>query len=65
MLNIIFSLFLFGMLLSLCIRAFIRVRNGEQPLNTNELALLVALSLGCLAALTAGVSAVYHTQLLF
>ncbi len=65
MLNIFFALFLFGMLVVLCAKAIIRVLNKQQPLNTKEAALLIALSIGCLLALNAGVSSVFHTQLIF
>lgn len=65
MLNIFFALFLFGMLVVLCAKAIIRAINKQQPLNTKETALLIALSIGCLLALNAGVSAVFHTQLIF
>lgn len=65
MLNIFFALFLFGMLVVLCAKAIIRVLNKQQPLNTKEAALLIALSIGCLLALNAGVSSVFHTQLVF
>ncbi|WP_299449280.1 hypothetical protein [uncultured Phascolarctobacterium sp.] len=65
MLNILFALFLFGMLVVLCAKAFTRALRSEQPLNSKEAALLIALSIGCLAALNAGVNAVYHTQLIF
>ena len=64
MLKILFALFLFGMLVTLCIRVFTRAVRQEQPVNSKEAALLVALSLGCLLALNAGASAVYHTQLI-
>ena len=64
MLNIFFALFLFGMLVTLCIKVFNRAVKQQQPVNSKEAALLVALSLGCLLALTAGASAVYHTQLI-
>ena len=65
MLNIFFSLFLFGMLITLCIRVFSFVFKLQQPVNSKEAARLVALSLGCLLALNAGASTVYHTQLFF
>ena len=65
MLNILFALFLFGMLVTLCIKAVSRVRLQQEPLNSKETALLVALSIGCLLALNAGVSAVYRTQIIF
>lgn len=64
MLNIFFSLFLFGMLITLCIRVFTKAVKLQQPVNSKEAALMVALSLGCLLALNAGASAVYHTQLI-
>ena len=65
MLNILFALFLFGMLVVLCIKAIMRAIKQQVPLNAKEAALMVALSLGCLVALSAGVSYVYHTQLFF
>lgn len=64
MLNILFALFMFGMLLVLCGKAINRMLHQQQPLNSKEAALLIALSLGCLIALNAGASAVYRTQLL-
>lgn len=65
MLNIFFALFLFGMLVVLCIKAIMRTLNQQIPLNGKEAALLVALSIGCLAALSAGVQAIYKTQLFY
>ena len=44
MLNIFFSLFLFGMLITLCIRVFTKAVKLQQPVNSKEAALLVALS---------------------
>ena len=64
MLNIFFALFLFVLLVTLCIKVFTRAVKQQQPVNSKEAALLVALSLGCLLALNAGASAVYHTQLI-
>ena len=55
MLNIFFSLFLLGMLIVLCGKAISRAMHQQQPLNSKEAALLIALSLGCLFALNAGV----------
>ncbi len=65
MLNILFALFLFGMLVVLCGKAIIRATRQQQPLNGKAAALLVALSLGCMIALNAGVSAVYHVPLFY
>lgn len=65
MLNIFFSLFLFGMLVVLCIKAFIRALHQQQPLNGKEAALLVALSIGCLAALSAGTQSIYKIPLFY
>lgn len=65
MLNIFFALFLFGMLVVLCAKALIRALNKKQPLHVKEAALLIALSIGCLLELNAGVSSVFHTQLVF
>ncbi len=64
MLNLLFALFLFGMLVTLCSKAIVRALNQQQPLNSKEAALLIALSLGCMIALNAGASAVYRTQLI-
>ena len=64
MLNIFFALFLFGMLVTLCIKVFTRAVKQQQPVNSKAAALLVDLPLGCLLALNAGASAVYHTQLI-
>ncbi|MDY4920872.1 MAG: hypothetical protein SO119_07380 [Phascolarctobacterium sp.] len=64
MLNILFALFLFGMLVTLCAKAFMRAMKEEQPLNSKEAALLVALAVGSLIALSAGASSVYHVQLI-
>lgn len=64
MLNLLFALFLFGMLVTLCTKAVVRAINKQIPLSSKEAAMLIALSLGCLIALNAGASAVYHTQLL-
>lgn len=64
MLNLLFALFMFGMLIVLCGKAIMRALNQQQPLNSKEAALLIALSIGCLIALNAGASAVYRTQLI-
>lgn len=64
MLNILFALFLFGMLITLCRRIFKRAFSEQQSITMQEIALLVALSIGCLAALHAGAAAVYRAQLL-
>lgn len=65
MLNIFFALFMFGMLVVLCAKAIFRALKQQKPLYTKEIALLVALAIGCLLALNAGVSSVFHTQLTF
>ncbi len=64
MLNILFALFLFGMLIVLCVKAIARVVTNQQPLNVKECALLVALSVGCLIALATGAHSVYNVNLL-
>lgn len=64
MYNLLFALFLFGMLISLCSRALARAMRHETPLREREAALIVALSIGCLAALQAGTAAVYRMQLI-
>lgn len=64
MLNLLFALFMFGMLIVLCAKAITRAIRQQQPLSSKEAALLIALSLGCMLALNAGASAVYRTQLI-
>lgn len=64
MYNLLFALFLFGMLISLCSKALTRALRQEVPLNGREAALMVALSIGCLAALQVGAAAVYRAPLL-
>lgn len=64
MLNLLFALFMFGMLIVLCVKAITRAIKQQQPLSSKEAALLIALSLGCMLALNAGASAVYRTQLI-
>ncbi len=65
MLNIFFALFLFGMLVVLCSKILLRLINQQQPINSKEAALLIALSIGCLLALSAGSAAVYRMPLFF
>ncbi len=64
MLNILFALFLFGMLIVLCVKGIARAIMQQQPLNPKECALLIALSVGCLIALATGAHSVYNVNLL-
>lgn len=63
MLNILFSLFLFGMLVSASIRVFRKAVKEGQPVTAQELALLVALCLGSLIALHRGAYTLYGVSL--
>ena len=56
MLNILFAFFLFGMLCVLCGKGIYRVYKHQQGFTTKEYALLVALSIGTLAAIYMGVN---------
>lgn len=65
MLNILFALFLFGMLLSLCSRILTRAsQTGELTINDQELAFLLALALGSYIALHAGAASIYGPNIL-
>lgn len=61
MLNILFACFLFGMLISRCIKIFRRASGKKIGMTVQELAFMVALAIGSLIALNAGSMAVYHT----
>lgn len=63
MLNILFSLFLFGMLVSASVRFFRKAVKEGQPVTAQELALLVALCLGSLIALHRGAYTLYGVSL--
>ena len=56
MLNILFAFFLFGMLCVLCGKGIYRVYKYQQGFSPQEYALLVALSIGTLAAIYMGVN---------
>ena len=56
MLNILFAFFLFGMLCVLCGKGIYRVYKYQQVFSPQEYALLVALSIGTLAAIYMGVN---------
>ena len=56
MLNILFAFFLFGMLCVLCGKVIYRVYKYQQGFSPQEYALLVALSIGTLAAIYMGVN---------
>ena len=56
MLNILFAFFLFGMLCVLCVKGIYRVYKYQTGFTPKEYALLVALSIGTLAAIYMGVN---------
>lgn len=63
MLNILFSLFLFGMLVTLSIRIFNKAVKEGQPVTAQELALMIALCIGSLIALHRGAYTLYGVSL--
>lgn len=65
MYNIFFALFLFGMLIANSIRIFRRAINEEIPATSQEYALLLALTIGCMIALNLGAKSVYGVTLDF
>ena len=56
MLNILFAFFLFGMLCVLCGKGIYRVYKNQKGFTPKEYALLVALSIGTLAAIYMGMN---------
>lgn len=64
MLNIYFGIFMFGMILSLCYKAYTRIQAEEPPFTEQEFALLIALAIGVLMALEAGAQLVYRTSII-
>jgi hypothetical protein len=64
MLNILFGFFLFGILVVLSLRAFYRAFKNDESLSTNQAALLVALAIGTLMALSLGLLKEYNMQLI-
>ena len=56
MLNILFAFFLFGMLCVLCGKGIYRVYKYQKGFTPKEYALLVALSIGTLAAIYMGIN---------
>ena len=65
MYNLLFALFLFGMLITHSIRIFRRAVYEEIPGTPQEYALLFALAIGCMIALQMGARSVYGTNLIF
>lgn len=65
MYNILFGLFLFGMLVSNSIRIFRRAIKEDIPASPQEYALLLALAIGSMIALQLGCRAVYGVGLDF
>ena len=67
MLNIYFGLFMLGMLISLCYKAFKNLTTDEEAeelLTDREFALLIALAIGVLIAFEMGAREVYRTSVL-
>ena len=64
LLNILFSFFLFGMLITTAIRVYRRAVIEEQPITQQQLALLLALAIGSLIALHRGAYSIYKVPLL-
>lgn len=65
MYNILFGLFLFGMLVSNSIRIFYRALKEDTPASPQEYALLLALAIGSMIALQLGCRSVYGVGLDF
>lgn len=65
MYNILFALFLFGMLISHSVRIFRRAVNEEIPATPQEYAFLFALALGSMIALALGAKTEYGVTLIF
>lgn len=63
MLNILFSLFLFGMLVTGSYKVYQKAIQEGQPITAQELALLVALCIGSLIALHRGAYTLYGITL--
>lgn len=64
MLNIYFGIFMLGMVLSLCLKAYKRVKAEEPPFTEQEFALIIALAIGILMALEAGSQLVYRSSVI-
>lgn len=64
MLTIYFGIFMFGMILSLCYKAYTRIQSEEPPFSEQEFALLIALAIGVMMALEAGAQIVYRTSVI-
>ncbi|MDO4178562.1 MAG: hypothetical protein Q4D21_05150 [Phascolarctobacterium sp.] len=64
MLNIYFGLFMLGMIVSICLRAYKRIQAEEAPFTEQEFALLIALAIGVMMALEAGSLNVYHASVM-
>lgn len=65
MINILFGFFLFGMLCFLCARFFYLAAKKEQPLTIQNFALLAALAIGSLIALSLGLDRMGYPPLYF
>lgn len=63
MLNIYFGIFMFGMILSMCFKAYTRIKAEEAPFTEQEFALLIALVIGVMLALEAGSQLVYRASI--
>lgn len=65
MYNILFALFLFGMLISNSVRIFRRAINEDIPATPQEYAMLFALAIGSMIALALGARTEYGVNLFF
>ena len=63
MLNIWFSLFLFGMLIAACYTIFTHAIKNDRAITSQELALVISLCLGALIALHRGAYKLYGVPL--
>ncbi len=58
MINILFAIFLFGVLCAICAKGIYRAIKYKQSLSSQEYALLTALAISIIIALYAGVSSI-------
>lgn len=58
MINILFAIFLFGLLCALCAKAIYRAIKHQQPLCSKDYATLTALVIGIMIALYVGGSSI-------
>lgn len=58
MINILFAIFLFGVLCAICAKGIYRAIKYKQSLSSQEYALLTALAISIIIALYAGISSI-------